>query len=937
MLSNPACPRRVRAGGLVGRSEELAIIDSFLVESAVRGGVLVLTGEAGAGKTVLLEVAAETARDAGTQVLRGAGVDFEADVTYAGLHQVLLPLDGVFGLLDPGPRQALSAALGFGSSPVPDPGDVSEAVLALLRRAAADRPVLVILDDVHWLDRASTAVLDFVSQRVSGTRCGLVVASRAADGYFEHPGTTGHEVHPLDDETATDLLRSRFPTLAPRVCARLVAEAQGNALALLELGREESGLHVAQGRASAVVAPARSLRTLFASRVGELPAPTRHLLLRSALDTTGDPRILRSTGPGRPRSGDITPAEQAGLVHVDENAGRVEFAHPLIRSVVVKQSTSSELRAAHQALAHLLADQPEQRAWHLAEATIEPDEQVAVLLADVGRRSMQRGDAVGAVAALLRSAELSPCGSDRSRRLAEAAYTGAQVTGELRSTPRLLAAAHEADPAHDKPLHAAAAASYMLLSGEGDVDTAHRLLVGATDALVSQDVTDERVLDAVLGTLLMGCFFGGRAELWDFFHKAVEATAPDALVSLCGSTLRDPVRAGAAVLGQLDRLIEESDHEVDPGRIVWLATAGVFVDRMSGLRDALWRVVRDGRQGGAVASAVNALLLLGFDDFMTGAWDEAEDLLEEGLQLCEAHGYGLLTLPGRFVQALLAAGRGDFEAAGTLVDDITAWGRARGIQLAQVYAHRARTLIALGRGDHEEAYRHATAVTPPGVFAPHSPFALHVPLDLVEAAVRCNRRTEADAHVTAMRAAGVAALSPRLALLAAGAAAVAASGDMATALFEEALAVPGAERWSFELARVRLAYGEHLRRCRAVSASRVQLDAALDAFERMGARPWATRARNELRATGESRSRARTAGPAGLTPREREVAELAASGLSNKQIGEKLRLSPRTVGAHLRHVFQKLGVVSRVALGAALGPAFPELAGGAGPRRKRGM
>ncbi|MFD8810219.1 AAA family ATPase [Streptomyces sp. NPDC059627] len=936
-MSNPGCPRRAGAGGLVGRSEELAVIGSFLVESAVSGGALVLTGDAGVGKTVLLEVAAETARDAGTQVLRGVGVDFEADVTYAGLHQILLPLDGAFGLLDPGPRKVLSAALGFGSSPVPDPEDVSEAVLALLRRAAADRPVLVIVDDVHWFDRASTAVLESVSQRVSGTRCGLIVASRPTGSHVEHPGVTEHEVHPLDDETATDLLRSRFPTLAPRVCARLVAEAQGNALALLELGSEESGLHFVQGMAPAAVAPARSLRTLFASRVGELPAPTRHLLLRSALDTTGDPRILRSPVPGRPCDGDITPAEQAGLIRVDENAGRIVFAHPLIRSVVVKQSTSSELRAAHQALAQLLADQPERRAWHLAEATIEPDTQVAVLLADVVRRSMQRGDAVGAVAALLRSAELSPRGSDRSRRLAEAAYLGAQVTGELRAAPQLLAAAHEADPAHDKPLHAAVAASYMLLSGEGDVDTAHRLLVGAMDDFPSRDGTDERVLNEVLGTLLMVCFFGGRAELWDFFDKTVEATASDTLVSLCGSTLRDPVQAGAAVLEQLDRLIEESGHEVDPGRIVWLATAGVFVDRMSGLREALWRVVRDGRQGGAVASAINALLLLGFDDFMTGAWDEAEELLEEGLQLCDARGYGLLALPGRFAQALLAAGRGDFEAAGTVVDDITAWGRARGIRLARMYAHRVRTLVALGSGDYEEAYRHAAAVSPPGVFASDSPFALHVPMDLVEAAVRSSRQAEADAHVTAMREAGVAALSPRLALLAAGAAAIAASGDVAAVLFEEALAVPGAERWGFELARVQLAYGEHLRRSRAVSASRVQLGAALEAFERMGARPWATRARNELRATGESRSRAKIAGPAGLTPREHEVAQLAASGLSNKQIGVKLRLSPRTVGAHLRHVFQKLGVVSRVALGDALSPASPDQADDRTPRQEREM
>jgi DNA-binding CsgD family transcriptional regulator len=909
---------------------ELALIDAFLVEAAISGRALVLTGEPGVGKTALLDFAAGAARGAGAQVLRGAGVESEADVAHAALHQILLPLDGDFGLLDPRQRTVLSAALGFGSSPVPDRMDVSEAVLALLRRTAARRPLLVIVDDAHWLDQASAAVLEFVSGRLSGSRSGLIAASRPADSCFDHSRLPEHQVRPLDDEMATDLLRSRFPALTPRVRARLVAEAQGNPLALLELAGEENGLLLAHGRVPAVVAPARSLRTLFASRVGGLPAPTRRLLLRAALDVTGDPRVLRSTGSGRPRSGDLVPAERAGLVHVDENAGHIVFAHPLIRSVVLKQATSGELRTAHRALAHLFADQPERRAWHLAEATIEPDAGVAALLADVARGSMQRGDAVGAVAALLRSAELSPHGSDRSRLLVETAHIGAGLTGELRDIPQLLTAAHEADTAHDKSLHATVAAYYMLLSGEGDVDTAHCLLVGAMDAFPG--AADERVLNEALRTLLHVCSFAGRADLWDFFHKSVADAESDILVSLCGVTLCDPVRADTATLEQLDRLIEGVDHEVDPSRIVWLATAGVFVDRMPGVREALWRVVRDGRQGGAVASAISALLLLGFDGFMTGTWDQTEDLLEEGQQLCEVHGYGLMALSARFVQALLAAGRGEAEAVDTLLDGITRWATPRGGLVAQMYTHRVRALAALGSGDYEDAYRHATAISPAGVFAPYAPLGLHVPMDLVEAAVGSNRQAEADAHVTAMRDVGVASLSPRLALLAASAAAIAASGDVATAFFEEALAVPGAERWGFDLARVRLAYGEHLRRSRAISASRVQLSAALGAFERMGARPWATRARNELRATGENRSRARTVGPAALTPREREIAQLAAAGLSNKQIGAQLRLSARTVGAHLRHVFQKLGVVSRVALHDALGPALPGQADKAGPR-----
>lgn len=926
-MSDCGRPQRVgiEADGLVGRYEELELIDSFLKESAVDGRALLVTGEPGVGKTALLDHTAQTALDAGTRVVRSVGAEFESDVAYAGLHQIILPLVGELTPSEFRQHKVLSVVLGLDDGLAPDRAEVFEATLALLSRASAGRALLVIVDDAHALDQASTEVLGSLSRHVAGIPVGLLAAMRpTTDHGLGYAGMPRHEVRTLGAEAATDLLRSRFPALPPRVCARLVTEAEGNALALLELGSEASGLDFGRGSAAAVVAPARSLRLLFASRVRELPATTRQLLLRAALEGTGDPRIVCIARPGDPDPRALASAEQAGLIRMDPSSHRIVFTHPLIRSVVVKQSTSCERRAGHQALARLLADQPERRAWHLAEATIAPDDRVAVLLDEVARRSMRRGDAVRAVAALRRSAELSPRGADRSRRLAQAAYLGASVTGELHDAPRLLTAAYEADPGHEESLHTAVAAAFMLLTRDGDVDAAYQLLSGAIDAFEVRDVADERVLNEALGTLLLVCCFGARPALWDYFRKAVVRATPEGLLSLCGTTYCDPVHTEGADLERLDGLIAKSDGEVDPTWIVRLATAGVFVDRVPGLRAALWRVVHDARQGGAIVSGINGLLLLGLDDFMTGKWDEAEALLEEGLQRCESHGYGLFALPGRFVQALLAAGRGEFDAAASLIDDVSRWAAPRGVRLAQMYAHRVRTLAALGRGDFEDAYRQASAICPAGVLAPCAPFAVHALMDLVEAAVRTNRLDEANAHVAAMGEAGVAALSPRLALLAKGAAAIAAPGDAAASLFEEALAVPGAELWAFDLARVRLAYGEHLRRFRAVAASRAQLDAALEAFEGMGARPWATRARNELQATAETRSRANSAGPAALTPREREIAQLAASGLSNKQIGEQLQLSARTVGAHLRHIFQKLGVASRVALRDALGPVTAE-------------
>ncbi len=312
-------------------------------------------------------------------------------------------------------------------------------------------------------------------------------------------------------------------------------------------------------------------------------------------------------------------------------------------------------------------------------------------------------------------------------------------------------------------------------------------------------------------------------------------------------------------------------------------------------------MIRDGRQGGAVASAIGAMMQLCFDAFRAGRWDEAGRLAEEGLGLCQAHGYRLLAWLLQYGQALLAAARGDYDTADQLTDEISRWAGPRGGRAVQACACHARTLAAMGQGDFERAYQQAAAVSPAGVFASHVPHALRVAFDLVEAAVRTGRHAEAAAHVAVMREIGLAGISPRLALIVTGAAAVAAPDLEATPLFAQALAIPGAGDWPFDLARVHLAYGERLRRTRATTQARQQLGAALDIFRRLGAYPWQARAENELRAAGQetSQTRGTAAWTVPLTPQEYEVAMLAAAGLTNKQIGERLYLSHRTVAAHL--------------------------------------
>lgn len=312
---------------------------------------------------------------------------------------------------------------------------------------------------------------------------------------------------------------------------------------------------------------------------------------------------------------------------------------------------------------------------------------------------------------------------------------------------------------------------------------------------------------------------------------------------------------------------------------------------------------------------LGALMHLCMEDFLTGEWEEAQRLADEGAVLCDTE-YPFFAWYFQYNQVLLHGARGETEAGDALAEQMVRWGTRRGVGAAVAFAQQARTLVAVGSGDYEAAYRHATALTPAGCLAPYVAHALWGAYDLIEAAVRTGRDAEAAAHLRALRELGVDRLSGRNAMLVAGAAGLCAPDDEAVAHFEAALSVPGADRWVFEAARIRLALGERLRRTGAKGRARVPLAAALDAFARLGAAPWAERARAELRASGQTTLPEATRTP--LTPQELEIAHLAASGLSNKQIGERLYISHRTVGAHLYKVYPKLGITTRAALRDAL-------------------
>jgi DNA-binding CsgD family transcriptional regulator len=910
------------ATALAGRDEDLGVIRAFLDEVSTGGAALLLTGEPGVGKTALLDAAQERAMAAGIRVLRAAGARVEADASFSGLSQVLLPLGEELAGLSAAQREALKVAQGLAAGRPSDRLVVSNAALALLRRAAAGQPLLVILDDLPWLDRASSLVLDFAARRLGGSRVGFLAAARTgADTFFDGGSLPKREVRPLDGAAAAGLASARFPELAPGVLRRVLAEARGNPLALLEV---PATLDEPQRRGRAalpsILPLSRRLRALFTAPVSDLPAATRYLLLLAVLEGTGDLAVLRAAASGGRETGDLAPAERAGLVYVEEDTGRLAFRHPLTRSAVLQLSVSEDVRRAHRALAAQLADQPERRAWHLGSAALGPDEEVAGLLERVAREMSRRGDAADAAAALLRSAQLSPRGTDRSLRLAEAACLSVTVTGELRRARRLLADARQAMPALDRSLYGSVAACHLLLNSDGGIDTVYGLLVSAVSEMTGPyDVTDPALM-AWLHTMFMVCAFGGRPELWPPFDEIITSLVPrvPADLDLLVRTYADPVRSAASALGPLDASISDLAGEVDHWRILIVSSAAVYTDRLAGCRAALRRVAGEGRDGSAVLPAMSALTLLSLDAFMTGEWDEARRLAGACLDAARTHGFPLRAWLAQDVQALVAAARGDYDAVRELTGQMIRWALPRGIVQAQQAAHHAGSLAALGRGDFEEAYQEAAAISPPGILASHVPYALRVPMDLVEAAVRTGRHREAGAHVAAMRQAGLDRISPRLTMLTSASTALTAPVGQAGPLFAAALAVPGADRWPFDRARVQLAYGEQLRRVRATAEARVQLSAALTTFEALGARPWATRAGNELRATGLAAVRADGLAAVMLTAQEHRVATLAAAGLTNKQIGERLYLSHRTVAAHLYQIFPRLGITSRAALRDAL-------------------
>ncbi|UBU08315.1 AAA family ATPase [Nonomuraea gerenzanensis] len=867
---------------IIGRAQELGELRRAIDRAPGAAPNVVLHGDPGVGKSVLLQAGVDHARERGMRVVGGSGFESEAQLAFAGLHQLFAPVMEYLDRVEPFHRDTLLRVLGMRDGPAPDRLAISVASLAVLAAVAEDGPVLIAVEDAHWVDHPTREVMMFILLRLRPYDLRAIFARRPLTATERvTPGINVIEVGPLADEAAGELLDQLHPGLPPSVRERVLAEAAGNPLAITELPQTSVGVELLPSGASLRT----RLETGFAGRLLELAPRIRTTLLVTALD--GD--RLEHRAELSPY--ELLEVERAGLVTRDSTPSGLRFRHPLVRSAIIRTASPEETRAAHAVLAEQHAGDPELRMWHLAAATVEPDERVAAEIERAARAVSLRGGSGLAVKALRRAADLTPGPAARAARLQHAAELASE-SGQLDLAQSLL---DEARRHLDDPARALATRAQILMLRDGDLDAARRLLRGTPGA----------------GSLVrvMAASYAQDPEEWAEVSGVVTG-CDDGLVRL----LHD-VFLGQGAAARVRAALDALPADAPPGRVAALCRAATWMDLLPDYRDRI-RDLIDGESGqGAVTHAASGYWLAAHDHFLAGQWEQAESAANAGLDLCVRHDLDLLAHDLRCSLGWLAAARGDADSAREYSRTVEQWAAPRGSGLHLSLSARNLALAAMAHGDYDSAYAYWTSISPPGVIPPYVAYAPWAVFELVESAVRTGRAEEARAHAAA--AVSLAERAPRLRLHVMAARALVAPPDEAVALFRAALALPRTERWPFDHARVRLALGELQRRRLQPGEARPELRRAADLFAGIGATAWQQRAEQELRATGVAVTQ-RPSAAHGLTAQQLEVARLAASGLSNKEIGERLFLSSRTVSAHLYRIFPKLGITSRAALRDAL-------------------
>ncbi|HEX6354856.1 ATP-binding protein [Actinophytocola sp.] len=901
----------------MGRERELRTVDSLLAGAEERGTALVIRGEAGIGKSALVAQASRHALDLGMRVLTAVGVRSETYLPFAGLHQLLRPLLGEFETRSTHRHDAVLAALGVLDAPAPDLFRIALATLDMVTSGAAVTPILLVADDVQWLDRPTCDVLAFVARRLESDPVVLLATCRdedTDDNPLDAAGLAELRLAPLDAVDATALLDAQDAGLDPAVRQRVLVEASGNPLALVELPL--AAQHLDAAALPTWLPLTTRLEQSFAVRVSGLPSVTRALLLVAALDE-GEVLAEILTAAGTMTGCEVTvpdlaPAISARLLAVDTEQWTVRFRHPLIRSAIRQLASVSQRHVGHAALAETLVAQPDRRVWHLAAAAVGRDELVAAELEATAARARRRGAIAVAADALERAVRLGDDPARHGARLLRATEIAFEL-GRHDAVLRLLA---EIDRTTLAPRERTRL-SWLREVRQGGWSGTDRVaaFVEAADRMRLAGDPD-RALEALLAVALRCWWSNPDQETRDLVVTSAELVRvpPQDPRRLAVQANTAPVERGEAVLTGLTGLRPGAgDPELDH----LLGTAAGAVGAFPLTVEFLAAAVAGLRRQGRLALLAQALVSQAWAGVNLGRTGVALPSAEEAYRLSIETDQPLWAAVAQLAMAVLAGRRGDADAA----EDLAA--RAEQVLLPVganpmlALVALARGTAALGAGRHSDAYEQLRQIFDPNESWFHPLIRSWAVVDLVDGAVHSGRHDAARTAVATLEPLLARTGSPVLGVgLWCARPLVAADAD-AEAAFRTGLDAD-LTHWPFHRARLLLAHGAWLRRQRRAAESRVSLRAARESFDLLGALPWGDRARRELNATGE-RSRRRTPGALDrLTPQELQIAQLAATGLTNREIAERLYLSHRTVSTHLYRIFPKLGVTSRTELAAAV-------------------
>ena len=915
-----AVPSPDRASDLLGRDVDLALLTNVLDRATTgTGGARIVRGDAGIGKSRLLDAVIEQARERSMTVHSTRGVPSEAHLPFAGLHQMLaafLPRLEELGVVQ---QRHLLLAFGLEEAESADPFRIALAALELLTNAASDGPLLLVADDAQLLDAPSIDVLTFVARRLAADPIVVLFAVRGEA--IADSGLDELQLAPLDGAASAALLRKHAPDLPRSTEERVLREAAGNPLALVELPAAMRSIDQDTGPPPDLLPLTARLERAFAARVEELPAETRVLLLAAAIDPSCELQELLQAAGGVVGHGlsveAIDAAAEVGLVEVDATA-HVHFRHPLMASAIHGTASFAERVRVHEALAAALDHQLDKQLWHRASAAVGIDEPLSGELEQSAARALQRGAPAMGVSRLRRAAELT---ADPARR-GSLRLRAAELAGELGQRRVAAELASLADPATMGPVERARLIAVGEIVALGDLSDAGRLrsLLEAADR--AQDAGARDVAVDLLFRAASRCFWGGAEdETGGPVIAALDRTSisPDDPRRLAILAYAQPVTHGAEVLR---RLADRVTDRMDATEMRFLGGAalvlGDFPSSSAHLADAASAYREEGRLG----LLARTLGTRAWGQIWIGDWDQVLADLDEAGRLAAETGEQFWAITATTGKAMLAALRGDSEAAERIALEVQAIPLLAGVRFILVATQQTRGVAALLAGRADEAFDHLIRMFDTTDAMYHPSMSTWALADLADAALVAGRVDAARSVLERVEQRASRLPSPMLRINLSYARAVLAQDDTADQHFDAALAAD-LSAWPLSRSRLLLARGIWLRRQRRNAEARGPLREARDRFDAVGAGPWAQRARDELRATGESSRRAAAYARDRLTPQELQIAAMAARGMTNREIGQHLYLSHRTIGSHLYRVFPKLDITSRSQLAEAL-----ETAGG---------